>query len=304
MTFNNVLLVGSTGYLGSRILDALVSKGNFNITLLLRKDRSSTPQGVRSIVVDFGSDVKLKAALRDQDLVIDATSDFDPRTSIRLMDAAVSAGVKRFFASEYSAHPNNSVVRSLPVFAGKAAALQHLQQLADKGKITYTAISNNAFLDWTLRNGFLNIDLANKKVNLLNDGKVGIYWTLLSSITDAVINSISRAEETKNRVCYIYSIYKSQAEMVNLAQEALGADGWEITRTDMNKVYEDALAKWSAGQISMQVVGDMIRYANATPDCSKKLEKDDNQLLGVKPLSDEDIKEIIKDIAKELQATK
>ncbi|KAL0942037.1 Bifunctional pinoresinol-lariciresinol reductase [Colletotrichum truncatum] len=301
MAFKYVALAGATGSLGSVLLNALVSNGNFQITVLRRNDNNALPVGVKSQVVDFDSSNALITAMKGQDVLIDATSTLDARLSIRLMEAAAAAGVKRIIASEFSADPTNVKTRSLPVFKGKAEAHEHLKALAADGRITYTAISNNAFLDWKLRIGLMNIDLANKKVNLMNDGNVKFYWTLLSSVADAVINSLLRSEETKNRICYIFNTYKSQAEMADLAKEALGHEGWQITQTDTEKAFLEASKNWDAGNISFQVIGDMIRYANSTPEYSPKLKTDHNELLGVQELTDFDIRQLMKEIAGELR---
>ncbi|KAJ0164330.1 Bifunctional pinoresinol-lariciresinol reductase 2 [Colletotrichum tanaceti] len=302
MAFQKILLIGSTGSLGTKVLEALIANGSFEVAVLLRKALPETPSGVTATVVDFDSADALTASMRGQDVVIDATSAVDPQVSIRLMDAAAGAGVKRFFPSEFGADPTNSKVRSLPVFQGKEAAMRHLQKLAGEGRLSFTAISNHAFLDWGLRTGFLNIDLANRKVDLINDGSDRLYCTLLSSVATAVVTSILKSEETKNRVCYIYNVFKSQAEIAALAQEALGAEDWQTTSTDMDKAFENARAEWSAGRISPQVAGDMIRYAVSAPGFAEELEHHDNDLLNVSPLTDEELKQIIREIYLQVKA--
>ncbi|KAK6209709.1 isoflavone reductase [Colletotrichum tabaci] len=303
MTYQKILLLGSTGSLGTKVLEALIANGSFEVAVLLRKALPETPSGVKATVVDFDSADALTASMRGQDVVIDATAAADPQVSIRLMDAAASAGVKRFIPSEFGIDYTNRKVRSLPVFQGKDAAMHHLQKLAGDGRLSFTAISNYAFLDWALWTGFLNIDLANKKVDLMNDGSVRMYCTVLSSVATAVVTSILKSEETKNRICYIYNIHKSQAELAALAQEALGAEGWQTTSTDMDKAFENARAEWSAGHISPQVAGDIIRYAASTPGFVEILEHDDNDLLNVSPLTDEEVKQIIKEVYLQVKAT-
>ncbi|EXK77744.1 hypothetical protein FOQG_17559 [Fusarium oxysporum f. sp. raphani 54005] len=49
----------------------------------------------------------------------------------------------------------------------------------------------------------------------------------------------------------------------------------------------------------MQVIGDIIRFSISTPGYIDRLEKTDNDLLGVKAMSDEDVKELIRKIALE-----
>ncbi|KAE8311939.1 NAD(P)-binding protein [Aspergillus transmontanensis] len=298
----NVVIAGATGNLGSHILTALVSYGSFNITVLTRKTGSTFPTGVTAKVVDFSSPEALSLALQGQDAVVDAILSPDPTVSIGLIDAAVTAGVYRYIAPEFSIHPKYDKMRSLPVFRGKAQIYDHLQKVANDQKITWTAISNGAFLDWCLRTGFLNVDLINKKIVLMNDGTRVLPLTVLPAVGTAVANALAQAEKTKNMHFSIYSVQKSQKEIAELAKEALGADGWEIKSQDMDKVFKGALSSVAIGDYSWTVVGDLIRYSLATPGYSGLIEQNHNDLLGVRPMSDEQVKVLINEISGELKS--
>ncbi|KAE8327567.1 NAD(P)-binding protein [Aspergillus sergii] len=299
----NVVIAGATGNLGSHILTELVSYGGFNITVLTRKTGATFPSGVTAKVVDFSSPEALSLALQGQDAVVDAILSPDPTVSIGLIDAAVSAGVYRYIAPEFSIHPKYDKMRSLPVFRGKAQIYDHLKKVANDQKITWTAISNGAFLDWCLRTGFLNVDLINKKIVLMNDGTRVFPLTVLPAVGTAVANALAQAEKTKNMHFSIYSVQKSQKEIADLAKEALGADGWEIKSQDMEKVFEGALSAVAIGDYSWTVVGDLIRYSLATPGYSGLVEQNHNDLLGVRPMSDEQVKALIKEISNELKSS-
>lgn len=277
----------------------MVGSGKFNVTGVVRKDGAPSPSGVTVRVADFNSVLSLTEAFEGQDAVIDATSSPDPEVNIRIIDAAVSAGVYRIIPAEFSVDPENAKARSMPVFQGKSKTFHYVRKVANEKRVTYTTISNGGFMDWSLRNGFLNIDIYNKKVELMNDGTLVIPWTLLDSVGKAVVQVLLRLEETKNRSCYIHSIYKSQKEMADLAKEALGPEGWQTTSVDMEKVLERAMAELKAGNLNMQVIGDMIRYVNATEGYSGPWKNDDNELLGVPRMSDEEVKQLIRQLASE-----
>ncbi|KAG2421095.1 hypothetical protein HFD88_000711 [Aspergillus terreus] len=285
----NVVIAGATGSLGSHILAALLSHGGFNLTVLTRK------------TVDFSSPTALGLALQGQDAVVDALSSPDPTVSIGLIDAAVTAGVYRYIAPEFSTDPKDDKTRSLPVFRGKAQIYDHLQKVANDQKITWTAISNGAFLDWCLRTGFLNIDLVNKKIVLMNDGTRIFPLTCLPAVGTAVANALAQSEKTSNMNCFIYSVQKSQKEISDLAKEVLGADGWEIKSQNMDEAFQGALSAISSGDYSWTVLGDLIRYSIATPGYSGLFEQNHNDLLGVRPMSDEQVKALIKEISDELK---
>ncbi|KAM0211965.1 hypothetical protein ACHAQI_005119 [Fusarium lateritium] len=214
----NVALAGASGSLGSQILQALIKAGRFNVTILARKAGNNVPSGTAVKVVDYESASDWVAALKGQDALVDATSVPDPSLAIRLMDAAVSAGVYRIVPAEFSSDPTNAKGRSLPPFQGKVKILEYAQKLADTGVITWTAISNHAFLDWGLRMSFLGIDLQNKEIEYLKSGTTIIPVTTLESVGTSVANALIKAESMKNRICYICSTQKTQKDLAELSK--------------------------------------------------------------------------------------
>lgn len=68
----------------------------------------------------------------------------------QVIDAAVEAGVKRFIPSEFGSDLDNPKSAGLAVFAGKVVVRKQLEQLAAQGRITWSAITPGAFLDWGL----------------------------------------------------------------------------------------------------------------------------------------------------------
>ncbi|KAI3572461.1 hypothetical protein IWW34DRAFT_892082 [Fusarium oxysporum f. sp. albedinis] len=299
----NVALAGPSGNVGSSILNALLEADCFNITVLVRKADKKFSSKVSVKVTDFTSQSSVTEAVKGQDVVIDATVGPDPQYSLRLVDASLASGVYRFVPSEYTSDPHEIRTRSLPLSQGKKRVYEYLQRLASENRITYTVLATGAFLDWNLQTGFMYIDLARKTIDLLNDGTNVIPWTLLPVTGKAVVNALLCPESTKNRTCLIYNIQKSQREVADLAKEALGPNGWKTQRVDMEKVLEGALSEWSAGNYDLKVIGDFIRYSNATPGFSGRFETNDNELLGVKAMTDDEVKQLIKEIAEHLQAS-
>ncbi|KAH7142505.1 hypothetical protein DER46DRAFT_619546 [Fusarium sp. MPI-SDFR-AT-0072] len=295
----NVALAGASGSLGSHILRALNKSGRFNVTILTRKATKDVPTGTGVKVADFESVSDLTAVLKGQDALVDATSVPDPSFAIRLTDAAAAAGVYRMIPAEFSSDPMNAKARGLPSFQGKAMALEHIQKLAEDKKITWTATSNHAFLDWGLRMSFIGIDLQNKRIDYLKPCLTVVPLITLESVGTAVTNALIKAEATKNRVCYICNTQKTQKDLAELAKGALGDEGWKTKDVDTKEAFEKAMAQLQAGQVDMQVIGDIIRFSISTPGYIQGLEKTDNDLLGVKEMSDAEVQELIREIARE-----
>lgn len=143
----------------------------------------------------------------------------------------------------------------------------------------------------------MGIQLKNKKATLFNDGKNVNPFTPVAIVGQAAVAVLLHPEETKNRRVYVSSARKSQADLLDLAKEALGPDGWEVQSRDMEPAYEQALADVQAGKVDMMVFRTLMQYAISNPGYSQPWMKNDNELLGAKQLSDAELKDMIKSIA-------
>ncbi|RAR13243.1 isoflavone reductase family protein CipA [Stemphylium lycopersici] len=295
-TITKVALAGATGSLGSRILAALLD-AKFEVTVIARKEGQQLPSGVAAKVVDTGSVAAIAGAMHGQDALVDATSGPDPSLQGRFIEAAIESGIYRIVMNEFSADPQDAKARSPLVFHAKSNAFEQIKKVAAEGKLTYTTISNSAFLDWNLRTGFINIDIFNKKVQYMNDGMRPFPWTMLSSVGTAVANVLKMAEQTQNRSFYISNIIKSQKQMANLAKESLGSEGWEETHQDMDQKLKNATADMMAGKVDMQVIGDMIRWSVSACPATRWEQIGDNELLGVRSMTDDEVRNLIVNIA-------
>ncbi|KAF4556551.1 Hypothetical protein D9617_1g084290 [Elsinoe fawcettii] len=292
--------VQATGNVGRELLKALLRKPErYSVTVVTRSEGQTLPENVNIKVVDIASRTALQEAFTDQQVVFDTSRASSVDTAIPIIDAAVAAGVSRFVLSEYSMDPAETEPRKLPPFQGKDLAMQHIQKLADENKISWSSISTGAFLDWNLRVGFSNIHLKSKEVSYCDDGSAAIAWTPLKSIGEAAANLLEHLDETKNRMCYIFSTYKSQKQLAELAMEALGPEDWKIEQLDMEQVFREATERFASGKIDDQVIGDIVRWTASKQEYNGPWDQNDNDLLGVEEMSDEEIRNLIKEVAAE-----
>lgn len=263
---------------------------------MLSRTKKDFPPRVNLKVVDFSSVPALTDALAGQDAVVDATFTTDD-TSKRLIDASIAAGVSRFIPSDFGFDPANSLVYELPVFARKKAALQHVKAAAAaSADFSWTVIACGVFLDWNLSTKYMNIDLVDKKIALFGEGTNVVPWTTLRDVGRATAAALL-APETRNRVVYVHSILKSQRQVAELAKEALGPESWEETMVDIKRQFDDAMTEFKSGHASPQGFGTMIQYASSTPDMMTKWPRDDNVLVGLKTMSDAEVRDLIVQLA-------
>ncbi|GJC82004.1 hypothetical protein ColLi_04842 [Colletotrichum liriopes] len=300
-TIKNVALAGAGGNLGPSVLKGLMESNKFNITILTRKAGSQKfPSGVTVKEVDYESLDSLTQALKGQDALINSTNSFDPKVATRVVDAAVAAGVYRYIPPDFGLDPERAHVPSLPVFGIKTLTHQYMKQKAaeNDGKFTWTIITNGPFLDWGIRSSFMGVDVKNKKLSLFNDGENVIPYTMLADVGKAIVGTLLHPDETANRIAYIHSTVKSQKQMGALAQEAVSGP-WETTTVDVDAIYANCMESIKKGIMTPDVMYPQLLYASSKKEFAQPWGKSDNALLGIKEMSDDELKAVYKQIALE-----
>lgn len=187
-THKTVLLVGATGNLGGLIGRALLAKPGTKLRCLVRegsrsKVRELEAAGAEVVIGDIspGSEAALDAACAGVDSVVSALqggADVLVEGQMRLLEAAMKAGVRRFIPSDFSydhfelaegQNPNSDVRRA---FAKAAVAAR-----GDR-PIEIVHVLCGCFLDRGVLFGFLGaVDLPSGKVRIWGDGAAPIDFT-------------------------------------------------------------------------------------------------------------------------------
>ncbi|CAD0089019.1 unnamed protein product [Aureobasidium vineae] len=290
MAFKKVAIAGATGNLGPHIVNELVNQG-FEVTVLTASGNASgLPSAIKVTKIDFSSQDSLVSALCGQEAFISAIPKHEDQPA--LIDAAIAAGVQRFIPSEFGSNiVGNEDVRALPVFAGKVKTQEYLR--AKQDQISYTLLTNGLFLDWGIGLGWL-INLKGK--TQINDNGNSVHsFTLLSDVGKAVAGILNHPEETKNRGVYVQTVALSQNQALKIAQKVNPDFKAETEKVDLAQVEKNAYAELSKenGDIGSAML-DFVKisifkdgYGNLWS------EKNDNELLGVKGLSEAEIGDLI-----------
>ncbi|KAE8391424.1 hypothetical protein BDV23DRAFT_171610 [Aspergillus alliaceus] len=164
--YHSILLSGS---LGGVLLNSLLSEPRIKVTVLMRessKAHGSIPSAPRRLLPQED----LVKALCGQDAIVNAITSFSVAEQLRFIDAAITAGVKRFVPSEYGLDNNTPEAQELaPVFKEKGLVQTYLREKESSG-LTWTAIACGMWTGWSLRNDFLGLDYPNWIVTFTDDG--------------------------------------------------------------------------------------------------------------------------------------
>ncbi|KAI1260001.1 putative isoflavone reductase family protein CipA [Xylariaceae sp. FL1019] len=297
----NVAIVGATGNVGAAVLKAVLASRAFTVTAITRPNSTHKfPSGVTTKEADLSSLDSLAAAFKGHDAVVNTTNIPDPVTNIRVADAARKAGVYRFIPADFGQNPETCHTPEFSVFAFKTATLKHLKETTKSGteEMTWSALINGPFLDWNMAIGFLGIDLPKKQAQVISGGDTVTYYTTLEMVGQAVTGILLHPAETTNRPVFVNSVVKSQNELLALAKEALGSEGWTVTEEDNKEKFAWAVAEAEKGNFTFEVAMHQIRRCIADPEVAKGPANGyDNELLGLKTMSDEEVKEMMKKVA-------
>lgn len=145
-TPTRVTIIGAGGHLGRHIVTSLDANPNFQISVVTRQHSSSCDTGanflphipiycIPSNTYD-NAESQLVSILTGQDIVISAIATQAVGQQRTIIDAAVKAGVKLFFPSEFGHDTRNQrAAELLPGFVCKTkrGIVQYLQSKEDAG---------------------------------------------------------------------------------------------------------------------------------------------------------------------------
>ena len=129
----NVIVLGATGSIGPAIVHALRSHpARFTVSVYTRvESKAELPSGITVYRGDYGVE-SLGKAFEGQDAIVSAVPTFSTLQQIRIIDVAISAGVRRFVPSEYGTDTSDPRAEEfLPPVADKKEVIKHLKTKED-----------------------------------------------------------------------------------------------------------------------------------------------------------------------------
>ncbi|KAI1654479.1 NAD(P)-binding protein [Daldinia decipiens] len=286
-----VAIAGASGSLGAPVFEQVLNAG-FQVTVITRKGSSHAwPSNVTVKEVDYSSLDSLTEALQGQDAVVATITTPALNTQILLIEAAAKAGVKRFIPSEFGSDTFNEKASQLPCYKPKVEVQEALKKAAAESSLTWTAVLNGAFLDWSIRVGFF-ADVKNRTIELPDGGNNTASATTLSTIGKAVVGVLRNPEQTKNRPVYVQETTISLKQIGEILKKHTGADGWKENVTSLDEGLQKVLEEIKTA-FTPNVFILTLKVAIWGKGYGGHFQKLDNELLGIKQLSPAEVEAIV-----------
>lgn len=265
------------------------------MTILVRRGRTLVdyPPGVRFATVDYDSPQSLWAALQGIDAVV---STLGKRTGLecqlKLIDAAVAAGVKRFIPSEFGADLQNPKIRGFPTYRTKVQTEQYIEKLAERSSLTYTYIYNSLLFEDGL-DMIVFGDFITRTVNIYDGGDTPFSTTRMSTVARAVVTVLKQFEATKNRAVRISDISISPNELLRRIQKHDSGHQWTPVPIDTAAMVREAEGEWARGKFSPKAFAAFATRATFAKGFAGSY-NGDNERLGIAEMTKEDMAEALK----------
>ncbi len=169
----------------------------------------------------------------------------------------------------------------------------YLQEKAKAGKLTWTVLACGAFLDFLFGYSIL-LNFENHNATLFDQGDNRISATSLPNVGKAIVGILKNFEATKNRIVRVSEVILTQNGVLRIAEELRPDIKWEINKVETSAILKEGLGELGAGDFSMPVIMKiMAGTAFAGEVYGAAYDETDNKLLGVKELTEEDLKKLV-----------
>ncbi|KAI8188503.1 Cytochrome P450 monooxygenase ATR2 [Colletotrichum sp. SAR 10_66] len=296
--------VQATGLLGSEIASAL-QKAGFIVTAIRRAESTApVPVGMESIQLDINDTDALTSAFQGQDAVISAAPDPISFSSQKhWIDAAIAAGVKRIFPSEYSTNLDSPLAETLPVVTEKVSTRRYLvEQISNTaGKSSWTSVNNGPFFELVLGFGGLGPDFRTKTAKWHNGGANLVGTTRLPDIAETVCKILKDDNglygEAENKSVYIHSAVVTEKQLTEMAEKVTGQK-FLVEERDVEQVYQEAKERLQKGDKSgMMLFYLQMMYGKGYGGSESFQEMSWNEKVGLKTLTEREVEDIVRGVA-------
>lgn len=295
-TFTNIR---QAGRIGGTVVNELVNAG-FDVTVLTRNSNHQTGKSAKAKVVqvDYDSDSSLTEALRGQDAVVSTVAMSAIGNQQRMIDAAISAGVKYFIPAEYTVNSRDAAAQAQPMMASVVAIQQYLE--SKQGQIAWCVVNCGALMEFVFDHPIL-LDFDNHATTLWDGGDGAMSISDIPLLARAISAALQQPDKVVDNRLRVHGGTITQNRALELAKQHASHE-WSVTHRESQETYPSAMQRLTSGVANAEgtlMAGILTLYtAAAFGRCEGHFEAvyadPDNEWLGVDTFSRGEVEEAIK----------
>ncbi|GFN20161.1 hypothetical protein AtubIFM55763_010845 [Aspergillus tubingensis] len=246
MAFNRIAVYGHRGFVGSRVVPALIASGA-PITVLHRpsSDTSNLPEHVRKIEVDVLDEDALVDALQNIDIVISLVGDEGTDRQYGFVKAIPKTNVQLFSPSDFCLRYCEQGMR-MPCMKAKAK----VEKASKDAGIPTTVVHVGNFAEFTLSTTAVGVDFQNNVlVYTGNSASERVTMCTKDYVAAAYVDIFTTRpiHTIQNRTITLSELAPTGMEIAAIMKEKNGRDPSIATRSleEINQRIEDSLSKES-----------------------------------------------------------
>ncbi|KAF5004110.1 hypothetical protein FDECE_9383 [Fusarium decemcellulare] len=245
-SYKSVVLVGASGNIG-RLTLPIFEASDLEVTVVIRPtSKAIFPGGIRVVKTEFDLE-SLTQIFKGKDAVISMIPIVSLDTQAVVIEAAITAGVKRIIPSEYGSDTSSDeVIAAVPFFGAKRKQLDYLRTKQDI--MSWTALITGPLFDWGLPLGFWGFDLEDRRARLVDGGKTRFTASNGDQVGRALVAILAHPEETANQVVFVESFTTTQLDVLGALEKQTGSK-WQVSNVSADDVRADAQKLFGQGDI-------------------------------------------------------
>ncbi|KAF2009246.1 hypothetical protein BU24DRAFT_85738 [Aaosphaeria arxii CBS 175.79] len=257
MAINKVLIIGNHD-ISSAIIDALAQyriegSKSFEVTALTYPSQTIPPATndphfpIQHKKSDF-TDSSLRSSLAGQDLVISTTAAGDYHFQVRIIDAAIAAGVTRFVPNEFGQDSlNEEIQQRMPQSAQRAKVIDYLRRTSHaRPDFEWCAVATGCILDTLLPSGDLGFDLQWQSASIHGTGHEFFAASSLERVGLVMASIIRRWDQTKNKYLYAAGVLTTAQSILGCLERCSEAT-WSTSYSDVEECVREGHSRIQRG---------------------------------------------------------
>ncbi|RDW64449.1 uncharacterized protein DSM5745_09860 [Aspergillus mulundensis] len=281
-----VALLGR-GKLGTVLLTELLN-ANYPVTVLSRTTTPATslPPGATLHQVDYTSFEDLKTALTGHDTIISTLAYSAMPLQKPIIDAAIAVGAKRFIPAEYGAM---EIDPRITYYKEPLEIRAYLAEKAERNEIEYAIFHAGVWMEVIFSTPLI-VDFEHRGVRVFDGGVHGFSVSRVRTLARAIVASLEKREETRNRVVRVHDAVLTQRGVLEMAKKCTPGEEWVEISVDARKEVEELIEK-TGERVDDLLWPGLFAAVLMSGGFGAQYRDVDNELLGIEMMSEEEIEE-------------